>query len=131
MTTSGARGSQRLRAWWVGAGSFLLFLFVVMALPSLVLGLGWPSGQAGNLLFFGPQYVFPFGFTFVSHDRLPLGFLLDVLAWVVIALGFGLLTRRLRAWLTACVGIATILAATIVFHVIIAVFGWTFLVDGP
>jgi hypothetical protein len=120
------------RRWWIGTLAMLGTLVVVLFLPALVLTLGWPDGNAGNLLFFTPQYVFPLSQTFVGNHPLPLGLVVDGVAWLLIAIGFGFLTRRLARWLAACVGLGTILVATVAFHmVILKGLGWNFLVDGP
>ena len=89
-----------------------------------------------NALYFAPQYVFPFGYTWQplpepSPDAHPIGHWMSALVWAGVVLGFGRLGRRL-GWrgLAAAVPIVVVAVAG-AQQVAVRLLGWHFWCDGP
>ncbi|MBM4187997.1 MAG: hypothetical protein FJ206_11885 [Gemmatimonadetes bacterium] len=112
-------------------------LGLVAAAPSVAWAY-WGSWhyRITNALYFGPQYVFPFGYTWrplpePSPDAHPIGHLASAAVWIGVAGGFGWLARRLSAGRAAWAAVGVILLVTAALHLAVRALGWRFWCDGP
>jgi hypothetical protein len=95
---------------------------------------GTPS--QGNFLFFWPQYAFiPHGFwRSFNPPVVVLGTWSQLIAlgyWVVCAIIFGLLAKRLPAGAAALIAIPVVVVALLVGRSLVGALGLTIVLDGP
>jgi len=133
LAKSTATPAQR-RPWWLGTAGLLVLLSGILSLPGAVLTLRWPNNELGNYLFFGPQFVFPFELVWSNQAHVfegSAGFIVDILVWSSIAVGFGFLSTRLRAPWAALAGVLVVIGFTVAFHLAFPLLGWSFQIDRP
>ncbi len=125
-----------LIGWMKAIGVFLACLLACCLLP-IVAVYGHAFVPLPDLLFFFPQLAFPYDNVVVnaasgqqtvfSH---PAALTLSVLQWGLLAVGFGWLARRLRIRHMLLVAVLVIVAATLITHYGIKMFGATVTLDG-
>lgn len=112
------------------ARSAVLAGYLVALFPCVFLGMalsGTLPPLITNLLFFGPQYVVPTGWSRTASPNhwwsLPI--------WAGVLVVFGWATRKWPFRLVAWVAALVLLGVTIGLHLLMPTLGFTFELDGP
>jgi hypothetical protein len=114
-------------------------VFIAAAVSLLPIGLSvffveplfrGPLEGAGNLIFFLPQYAFPYELT-GEHGRVPGIFSITVAVWLLVAAMFAVATRRLRFRWVVLLALPVVVLCTWAFTIILGNFGYAAVLDGP
>lgn len=105
---------------------------------ALFVALAFLAGGAGDFFFFFPQYLFSFRYVVkpVAYGFEPLfsptgATVFGILLWGLVAIGYGLLTRRLRMPVVVLIAPVVVLAVTLIVHLLFAAMGYGLELDGP
>ena len=115
--------------WVARSGVLAAFLVAILVMPFVALSLPvWAPNLVANLLFFGPQFVYPTAWSGGSTNHYALW---SVPIWVVSIILFGFLCRRSPIARAVWLAPVVILVVTVGLHILMSVFGFSFELDGP